>query len=229
MGPCLGALPRHGNERPGQGRGRLLRLCARCRLPLNSLVLNVTPKPTYTFKIPEIHFPLVSQCVQAYYCDCVALLTKAMSAVAPDNSVLLARYLYLRGLVHLMQGQLLAALLDFQSLYKTDLRVFPADLVRRTVASMSGAERAQAERTPELRRLISEVLEQPGEAPTADDHVKNFELPRKHMQLDDFVQRVQESGIVKDTGTISRLFEALTVGKRAAGVGAGSQWCGEVV
>lgn len=175
-------------------------------------VLNVTPQATYTFKIPEIHFPLVAQCVQAYYNDCVNLLSKAMSCLAPDNSVLLARYLYLRGLVHLMQGQLLGALLDFQSLYKTDLRIFPAELVKRMVESMSGPECAQAERTPELRRLISEFLDQPGEAPKADDHVKNFELPRKHMQLDDFVQRVQESGIVKDASIISRLFEALTVG-----------------
>lgn len=174
----------------------------------------MTPQPTYTFKIPEIHFPLVAQCVQAYYNDCVNLLSKAMNCLAPDNSVLLARYLYLRGLVHLMQGQLLGALLDFQSLYKTDLRIFPADLVKRMVESMSGPECAQAERTPELRRLISEFLDQPGEAPKADDHVKNFELPTKHMQLDDFVQRVQESGIVKDASIISRLFEALTVGTR---------------
>ncbi|KAM5210866.1 DENN domain-containing protein 3 isoform 1-T3 [Hipposideros larvatus] len=178
----------------------------------SSEVLNVTPKLTYTFKIPEIHFPLVGQCVQAYYNDCASLLSKAMSCLGPENSVLLARYLYLRGLVQLMQGQLLGALLDFQSLYKTDLRIFPADLVKRMVESMSGPERAQAEQMPKLRRLISEVLAQPGEAPKADDRVKNFELPRKHMELDDFVQRVQESGIVKDAGIISRLFDALTVG-----------------
>ncbi|XP_034524564.1 DENN domain-containing protein 3 isoform X3 [Ailuropoda melanoleuca] len=177
-----------------------------------SIVVSVTPKPTYTFKIPEIHFPLVSQCVQAYYSDCVALLSKAMSLLAPDNSALLARYFYLRGAVHLMHGQLLDALLDFQSLYKTDIRIFPADLVRRTVASLSGPQRAQAERVPELRRLISEVVDKPGEAPKPDDRVKNFELPKKHMQLDDFVKRVQESGIVKDTNIIHRLFEALTVG-----------------
>lgn len=176
----------------------------------------MTPKPTYTFKIPEIHFPLVGQCVQAYYSDCVALLSKAMSLLAPDSSVLLARYFYLRGAVHLMHGQLLDALLDFQSLYKTDIRIFPADLVRRTVGSLSGPQRAQAERVPELRRLISEVVDKPGEAPKLDDRVKNFELPKKHMQLDDFVKRVQESGIVKDTSIIHRLFEALTVGERPA-------------
>ncbi|XP_037354764.1 DENN domain-containing protein 3 isoform X2 [Talpa occidentalis] len=175
-------------------------------------VPNVPPKATYTFKIPEVHFPLVSQCVQAYYTDCVALLTKAMGLLAPDHSALLARYFYLRGFVYLMQGQLLAALLDFQSLYKTDVRIFPAALVRRTVESMAAPERAQAECTPELRRLISEVTDQPCEAPKADDRVKNFELPRQHMPLDDFVKRVQESGIVRDTSTINRLFEALTVG-----------------
>ncbi|KAM5314568.1 DENN domain-containing protein 3 isoform 2-T3 [Glossophaga mutica] len=180
----------------------------------SSSVLDVSPRPTHTFKIPEVHFPLVGQCVQAYYADCVALLSKAMSCLAPDNSVLLARYFYLRGLVRLMQGQLLDALLDFQSLYKTDLRIFPADLVRCAVQSMAGPVRAQAESRPELRRLISEVLEQPGEALKADDRVKHFELPSKHMGLDEFVRRVQESGIVRDVNIISRLFEALTVGQQ---------------
>uniref|UniRef100_A0A2K6S7M9 DENN domain-containing protein 3 n=1 Tax=Saimiri boliviensis boliviensis TaxID=39432 RepID=A0A2K6S7M9_SAIBB len=177
-------------------------------------VLNVPPKSTYMFKIPEIHFPLVGQCVQAYYTDLAALLTKAMGFLAPDNSLLLARYFYLRGLVHLMQGQLLSALLDFQNLYKTDIGIFPADLVKRTVESMSAPERAQAERAPELMRLISEILDKPHEASKPDDHVKNFELPKKHMQLGDFVKRVQESGIVRDTSTIHRLFEALTVGQQ---------------
>lgn len=182
---------------------------------LNLLVLDVVPKSTYTFKVPDVHFPLVRQCVQAYYADFAALLSKAMGLLAPDNSLLLARYFYLRGLVHLMQGQLLSALLDFQNLYKTDIRIFPADLVKGTVASMSTPERAQAERTPELKRLITEVLDKSGEAPKADDPVKNFELPKQHMQLDDFVKRVQESGIVKDTTIIHRLFDALTVGKRS--------------
>lgn len=183
-----------------------------CSCP--SPALDVSPKPAYTFKIPEVHFPRVRQCVQAYYADCVSLLTKAMSCVAPDNSALLARYLYLRGLMRLAQGQRLDALLDFQSLYKTDLSVFPADLVRSAVQALPGPERAQAERTPELRMLISRVLDKPGEAPKADDRVKHFELPSRHLPLGDFVQRVQESGIVKDAGLIGRLFEALTVGQQ---------------
>ncbi|XP_006830790.1 PREDICTED: DENN domain-containing protein 3 [Chrysochloris asiatica] len=176
-----------------------------------STVPNFSTKSTYTFKIPEIHFPLVAQCVHIYYTDFVELLTKAMSLLGPDHSVLLARYFYLRGLIHLTQGKLLSALLDFQSLYKTDIRIFPADLVKRTVASMSAPERAQTERTPELKRLIHEVVDKPGEVAKSDDHVKKFELPRKHMQLEDFVKHVQESGLVKDTSTIHCLFEALTV------------------
>lgn len=167
--------------------------------------------------MPEIHFPLVSQCVQAYHCDCVAQLGKAMDALAPGSSTLLARYLYLRSLVLLRQGRLLDALLDFQCLYKTDLGIFPAKLVRQAVQSMSGPERTQAERMPELRRFISEVLVLPGETPRADDGVKHFELPRTHLQLGEFVQRVQESGIVKDAGIISLLFEALTPGKGTGG------------
>ncbi|XP_006879324.1 PREDICTED: DENN domain-containing protein 3 [Elephantulus edwardii] len=175
-------------------------------------VQNVTPKSTYMFKVPEIHFPLLPQCVRTYYEDFVDQLSRAMGLLGPDNSALLAGYCYLRGLVHLTQGRPLCALRDFQSLYKTDLRIFPADLVRRAAACLSAPERAQTERTPELKRLINEVVDKPGEVAKVDEHVKNFELPRKHMQLDDFVRRVQESGVVKDAGTIHRLFEALTVG-----------------
>ncbi|XP_007999830.3 DENN domain-containing protein 3 isoform X2 [Chlorocebus sabaeus] len=195
-------------------RNSSLRLTDTAGCTGSSAVLNVTLKSPYTFKIPEIHFPLVSECVQVYYADFVTLLSKAMDFLAPDNSLLLARYFYLRGLVHLMQGQLLRALLDFQNLYKTDIRIFPADLVKRTVESMSAPERAQAEQAPELMRLISEILDKPHEASKLDDHVKNFELPKEYMQLDDFMKRVQESGMVKDARTIQRLFEALTVGQQ---------------
>lgn len=193
-------------------RNSSLRIMDTSNCRSSSPVLKVTPKSTYMFKIPDIHFPLESQCVQAYYTDFVTLLSKAMALLGPGDSLLLARYFYLRGLLHLMQGQLLSALLDFQNLYKTDIGIFPADLVKRTVASMSASERAQAERTPELRRLITEVFDKHGEAPKADDAVKNFELPKKHMQLNDFVKRVQESGIVKDAVIIHRLFDALTFG-----------------
>ncbi|XP_036293380.1 DENN domain-containing protein 3 isoform X2 [Pipistrellus kuhlii] len=173
-----------------------------------------SPRPTYTFRIPEVHFPRVRQCVQAYYADCAALLTRALGCVAPEQAALRARYLYLRGLVRLAQGQRLDALLDFQSLYRTDLSVFPAELVRAAVQALPGPERAQAERTPALRVLVSRLLDRPGEAPKADDRVKHFELPSRHLPLADFVQRVQESGIVTDAGLIGRLFEALTVGQQ---------------
>lgn len=38
------------------------------------------------------------------------------------------------------------------------------------------------------------------------------------MQLEDFVKCIQECGIVKDQGTIHRLFDALTVGKPLSGL-----------
>lgn len=47
----------------------------------------------------------------------------------------------------------------------------------------------------------------------SDDHVKKFELPRRHLDLDEFVRCVQECRIVKDVATIHRLFDALTDGE----------------
>lgn len=170
-------------------------------------------KSISTFKIPEIHFPLIFQCVHSYYTDFYNHLSKAINTLPPDNSALLARYFYLRGLISLMQGKLLNALSDFQNLDKTDLRIFPTDLVRKMVETMAPAERLQADRKPELKKLISRVMENQREVMKIDDHVKNFELPKTHMQLDDFVKRIQESGIVKDIDTIHRLFDALTVGE----------------
>ncbi|MEQ2252096.1 hypothetical protein ILYODFUR_018198, partial [Ilyodon furcidens] len=76
----------------------------------------------------------------------------------------------------------------------------------------------QADRRPELKRLISRVKrEQERERATLgrgqeEAAVKRFQLPKKYMHLEEFVKCVQESGIVKDQGTIHRLFDALTVG-----------------
>ncbi|OXB57492.1 hypothetical protein ASZ78_013357 [Callipepla squamata] len=171
-------------------------------------------KSVSTFKIPEIHFPLMSHCIHSYYTEFFNHLSKAINTLPPDNSALLARYFYLRGLISLMQGKLLNALSDFQNLDKTDLRIFPTELVRKIVETLPPSERFQADRKPELKRLISMVMEQQREATKIDDHVKHFELPKTHMQLDDFVKRIQESGIVRDIDTIHRLFDALTVGQQ---------------
>lgn len=78
---------------------------------------------------------------------------------------------------------------------------------------------SQADKRPEIKRLISRVRrEQERERATKgtgqeEDAVKRFQLPKKYMHLEEFVKCVQESGIVKDRGTIHRLFDALTVGK----------------
>uniref|UniRef100_A0A8C3QWJ4 DENN domain-containing protein 3 n=1 Tax=Cyanoderma ruficeps TaxID=181631 RepID=A0A8C3QWJ4_9PASS len=178
------------------------------------VAMRMPSKSITTFKIPEIHFPLMFQCVHSYYTDFFNHLSRAISTLPPKNSALLARYFYLRGLVSLMQGKLLNALSDFQNLEKTDLRIFPTDLVRKIVETLPRSERSQADRKPELKKLISRVMEKQREVLKIDDHVKNFELPKTHMQLDDFVKRIQESGIVRDIDTIHRLFDALTVGQQ---------------
>ncbi|NXM68630.1 DEND3 protein, partial [Serilophus lunatus] len=178
------------------------------------VAVRMPPKSISTFKIPEIHFPLMFQCVHSYYTDFFNHLSKAINTSPPENSALLARYFYLRGLISLMQGKLLNALSDFQNLEKTDLRIFPTDLVRKIVETMPPPECLQAERKPELKRLMSRVMEKQREVLKTDDHVKNFELPKTHMQLEDFVKRIQESGIVRDVDTIQRLFDALTVGQQ---------------
>ncbi|ETE61087.1 DENN domain-containing protein 3, partial [Ophiophagus hannah] len=169
-------------------------------------------KPISTFKIPEIHFPLLGQSVQSYYLDFTNHLSRAINVLSPENSALLARYFYLRGLVNLMQRKFLNALSDFQNLYKTDIRIFPMDLVRKMIENLPPLDRSQADQKPELKRLISHLLDKQREVTKTDDHVKKFELPKTHMQVNDFVKRIQESGIVKDTDTIHRLFDALTVG-----------------
>ncbi|NWI56292.1 DEND3 protein, partial [Calyptomena viridis] len=198
QGPTRNASLRRTATDVGKGRTSV-------RMPSKSISM---------FKIPEIHFPLMFQCVHSYYTDFFNHLSKAINTSPPENSALLARYFYLRGLISLMQGKLLNALSDFQNLEKTDLRIFPTDLVRKIVETLPPPECFQAERKPELKRLISRVMEKQREVLKTDDHVKNFELPKTHMQLDDFVKRIQESGIVRDIDTIQRLFDALTVGQQ---------------
>lgn len=60
-------------------------------------------------------------------------------------------------------------------------------------------------------RQVTTESEKP--AAKSDDHVKKFELPRRHLDQDEFVRCVQECRIVKDVATIHRLFDALTDGE----------------
>ncbi|XP_035381446.1 DENN domain-containing protein 3 isoform X3 [Electrophorus electricus] len=176
-------------------------------------------RPVKTFKLPEFPPPLAYHYVQNYYCELIGLLSKAIDVATPDDSALLARYYYLRGLVNSVTGKRLEALTDFQSLHRTDMDVFPADMVASLVASLQPDERVVAMQRPELKRLISQAQRSSGgqaQPNDDDDSVKRFELPRTHMHLEDFVRRVQESGMAKDTSTIRRLFDALTVGLEPA-------------
>ncbi|KAK6327886.1 hypothetical protein J4Q44_G00035320 [Coregonus suidteri] len=173
-------------------------------------------KPVRCFKLPEFPPPLAYHYVQNYYQEMITLLGKAISGVASEDSSLLACYHYLRGFVNTVAGKRLDALEDFQNLYKTDTDIFPGELVNALVDSLQDGERAQANRRTEIKRLISRVKRdhERERACHDDEGVKRFQLPKKHMQLEDFVRHVQESGIVKDQATIHRLFEALTVGQQ---------------
>ncbi|KAJ8273365.1 hypothetical protein GJAV_G00100790 [Gymnothorax javanicus] len=176
--------------------------------------LRIPRKAIKTFKIPEFPPPLAYHYIQNFYSQLIGDLGKAISSVPPENCALLARYYYLRGLTNCMNGKRLDALSDFCTLYRTDIDIFPGELVRALTDSLTRKERAQAERHAELKRLLSKVKkEQDGERNGRDEGVKKFQLPTTHMHLEDFVKRVQESGIVRDIGIIHRLFEALTVGQ----------------
>ncbi|XP_014866088.1 PREDICTED: DENN domain-containing protein 3 [Poecilia mexicana] len=180
--------------------------------------LKFLQKPLKVFRLPEFPPPLAYHYVQNYYSDMVASLGKAINATPPDESALLARYHYLRGLVNTVSNRRLDALEDFHSLYKTDAEIFPSQMVNSLIDSLPDVERVQADRRPEIKRLISRLKrEQERERATQgtgqeDAAVKRFQLPKKYMHLEEFVKCVQESGIVKDQGTIHRLFDALTVG-----------------
>ncbi|XP_008329742.1 DENN domain-containing protein 3 [Cynoglossus semilaevis] len=180
--------------------------------------LKFLQKSVKVFRLPEFPPPLAYHYVQNYYSDMVALLGKAINTTTSEESALLARYHYLRGLVNTVSNRRLDALEDFQSLYKTDSEIFPSQMVKSLVDSLPESERIQADRRPELKRLISRVKrDQERERArnsigTEEGAVKRFQLPKKYMQLEEFVKCVQESGIVKDQGTIHRLFDALTVG-----------------
>uniref|UniRef100_A0A8C7RPM9 DENN domain-containing protein 3 n=1 Tax=Oncorhynchus mykiss TaxID=8022 RepID=A0A8C7RPM9_ONCMY len=172
-------------------------------------------RPVKIFKLPEFPPPMVHHHVQNYYGELMILLGKAISCVPPENSTLLARYFYLRGFMNTLCSKRLDALSDFQNLYKTDIEIFPTDLVKALVDSLQKDEFSQVDRRPELKRLIFKVkTDNERVLVQDDDHVKKFQLPKTHMLQEDFVKRIQESGIVKDVATIHRLFEALTVGQQ---------------
>uniref|UniRef100_A0A3B3ZDS1 UDENN domain-containing protein n=1 Tax=Periophthalmus magnuspinnatus TaxID=409849 RepID=A0A3B3ZDS1_9GOBI len=172
------------------------------------------PKPAKIFKLPDFPASLSFHSVQGYYLEIIQQLNKAIFSAQHENSALLARFYYLRGLINTLCSRRLDALSDFQSLYKTDTAIFPTALVTWLVDSLHRDERQQADRRPELKRLILKVkTENEKTLDPGNDHVKKFELPRKPLSLEEFVRCVQECGIVKDVATIHRLFGALTDGQ----------------
>ncbi|KAA0703402.1 DENN domain-containing protein 3 [Triplophysa tibetana] len=177
--------------------------------------LNIPAEPVKMFKLIDFPTPLSYSHVCHYFGDLVLQLSIAISATPPHDSNLLARYYYLRGLVNMLNSKRLDALSDFQNLYKTDMEIFPEELVRVLVDSLQMEEKAQAERRSELRWLISKVKNNDkSEHVESQGCVKKFKLPKSPMQLEEFVKCTQESGIVLDVATIQRLFEALAVGEQ---------------
>ncbi|XP_040900931.1 DENN domain-containing protein 3-like isoform X2 [Toxotes jaculatrix] len=184
------------------------------RIIVSDPALRTAPKPVKVFKLPDFPASLSFHSVQSYYSELIQLLGKAIFSVQNENSTLLARFYYLRGFTNMLCSRRLDALSDFQNLYKTDTAIFPTQLVMWLVDSLRQDERHQADRRPELKRLILKVKTE-NEKPLVqpDDHVKKFELPRNPMHQDEFVRCVQECGIVKDVATIHRLFDTLTHGQ----------------
>ncbi|TKS82005.1 DENN domain-containing protein 3 [Collichthys lucidus] len=163
---------------------------------------------------PDFPVSLSFHSVQNYYSELIQQLGKAIFSVQNENPTLLARFYYLRGFINTLCSRRLDALADFQNLYKTDTAIFPTQLVTWLMDSLHRDERQQADRRPELKRLILKVkTENEKLLVRPDDHVKKFKLPRKHLHQEEFVRCVQECGIVKDVATIHRLFDALTDGQ----------------
>lgn len=176
--------------------------------------MNTPVRPVKNFQLPEFPSPLTYPNVIHYIGDVILQLNKAISASPAVDSFLLARYFYLRGLINMLCSKRLNALSDFQNLYKTDIEIFPEELVKTLTDSLQMEERAQAEKRPELKSLICQVKNnENSEHVESDCHVRKFELPKTPMQLEEFVTCTQQSGIVRDMATSERLFEALTVGK----------------
>ncbi|KAF6739675.1 DENN domain-containing protein 3 [Oryzias melastigma] len=128
-----------------------------------------------------------------YYGELLHQLGKAITSVQNEDSALLARFYYLRGFINMLCSRRLDALSDFQNLYKTDTAILPAQLVPWLVASLHRDEQQQAQKRPDLRRLLVKV-KMDNEKPLiqTNDHVRKFELPRHHLHEDAFVRCVQE-------------------------------------
>ncbi|KTF80316.1 hypothetical protein cypCar_00018856 [Cyprinus carpio] len=173
--------------------------------------MNIPVRPFKIFQLPEFPSSPNYPNILHYFGDLILQLNKVISATPPQDSSLLARYLYLRGLINMLSSKRLDALTDFQNLYKTDIEIFPGELVKTLVDSLQNEEKVQAEKRPELKWLICQVKNnEKSEHEESDYHVKKFELPKSPMQLEEFVKCTQQSGIVRDMATSQRLFEALT-------------------
>uniref|UniRef100_A0A3Q3F1Q8 DENN domain containing 3 n=1 Tax=Kryptolebias marmoratus TaxID=37003 RepID=A0A3Q3F1Q8_KRYMA len=166
--------------------------------------LKSPPKPVKVLKLPLFPVTLSFSSVQSFFIELIQQLGKAIDSIQNENSSLLARFYYLRGLINTLCLRRLDALSDFQNLCKTDTAIFPTHVVTWLVDSLQQDERQQVHKRPELKRLIfKKPLVQ------TNNCIKRFKLPQNHLDQDEFVRCVQECGIVKDVATILRLFDAL--------------------
>ncbi|XP_017280436.1 DENN domain-containing protein 3 [Kryptolebias marmoratus] len=172
--------------------------------------LKSPPKPVKVLKLPLFPVTLSFSSVQSFFIELIQQLGKAIDSIQNENSSLLARFYYLRGLINTLCLRRLDALSDFQNLCKTDTAIFPTHVVTWLVDSLQQDERQQVHKRPELKRLIFKVKTD-NEKPLVQTNncIKRFKLPQNHLDQDEFVRCVQECGIVKDVATILRLFDAL--------------------
>uniref|UniRef100_UPI00358EBBC7 DENN domain-containing protein 3 isoform X3 n=1 Tax=Myxine glutinosa TaxID=7769 RepID=UPI00358EBBC7 len=205
-----------------------------CLLPQIEPVRKQPMREMHTFSLPSI--PSNAQheyAVKIYYKDCNERLSRYItnleadcdkeSATAEGKPSLRASGLCLRGCMHASSGRPLEALADLAGLARCDMAAFPRAVVRAIVQDLEPKDRRLAEKRPELAHLLREIAgvtespqENQAEGPTAENcrSVKNFSLPKKHLQVEDFVRCVQESGIAQDRGSIQRLFSSLTLGQQ---------------
>ncbi|XP_069740584.1 DENN domain-containing protein 3-like isoform X2 [Narcine bancroftii] len=160
------------------------------------------------------HDPWDPHNVLLYYSELVRQVSRFMEQTAGEDSEMMAVCLFLRGLARLGQGHFLQALLDFQNLEKINMNLFPLELVKQILESLSPQQLQGVQETEELKGLLHGIMETHWDRVRPEETIKDFELPRQPLNRQEFSMHIQAIGVVGNTRNTDCLFDILAEGQQ---------------
>ncbi|XP_048583738.1 DENN domain-containing protein 3 [Nematostella vectensis] len=150
----------------------------------------------------------------SFYDDCLAVLSGKIKEPELKSSSLLASYLYLRGMFNVARGNKIEALEDFFAVSRWNVQLFPHEVVREVVSSLSVAEEKELQSKSFYRKTstMKQTRKEYERHGRERRKVVTSAVPTSPLGETEFLKRIS---MLQTTSADSgkKLFEALTLNK----------------